>query len=74
MTKVEAVAIFRKDWVSACLRNLRLKTDRVAHNEAWGNFTDSLCKSGQITERQYMTWDNPPMPKRFPKEAKDYNW
>ncbi len=25
-------------------------------NEAWNNYTDYLCKSGQITEHAYNNW------------------
>lgn len=38
--------------------NLIIK-DRTALREAWNNYTDSLCKDGMITERQYETWTNP---------------
>ncbi len=31
----------------------------VMRREAWNNLTDALCKSRQITERQYETWANP---------------
>lgn len=67
MTKSEAVSEFRQTWYAAVQGNPRLKTDRVAHNEMWGNMIDSMCKSGEITVRQYENWDNPPMPKRYPK-------
>lgn len=33
--------------------------DRIALWEAWNDWTDSLCKSGLITQRQYETWNNP---------------
>ena len=33
--------------------------DTVARDEAWNNFTDSLCKDGRITMKQYETWSNP---------------
>lgn len=33
--------------------------DKDARVEAWNNYTDALCKDGQITDRQYSTWVNP---------------
>ena len=32
------------------------KNDTPALNEAFNDWVDSLCKSGEITERQYNTW------------------
>ena len=33
--------------------------DPPARREAWNNWTDSLCKDGCITPRQYEEWDQP---------------
>lgn len=44
--------------------------DIPAKRMAWNNFTDSLCKSRMISEKQYMTWDQPQFinsPKKSPK-------
>lgn len=56
MTKPQAVADFQETFrpVMADLRR-----DRVALREEWSNYTDSLCKSGLITIRQYETWTSP---------------
>lgn len=27
--------------------------------ECWANFTDILCKNGDITQKQFETWDTP---------------
>ncbi len=35
------------------------RNDKVALCEAWNNYTDRLCKDGQITLKQYETWLNP---------------
>lgn len=43
---------------SEVLPNLRFK-DTVAKCEAWNDYTDMLCKSGIITQKQYETWTNP---------------
>jgi len=55
MTKAEALFYFKQLW------NLPTwaKKDKVAKRECWNNFTDSLCKSGDITLQQYERWDNP---------------
>lgn len=34
--------------------------DYPARSESWNNFTDSLCKDGEITLRQYESWVAPP--------------
>ena len=34
--------------------------DIPARSEAWNNWTDSLCKSGAISDWQYENWDHPP--------------
>ena len=64
MTKVEAVHLFLEQEMPAIRRaeeengfgSLR---DVPMRREAWGNFTDSLCKNGQITMRQYENWVTP---------------
>ena len=33
--------------------------DYVARSEAWNNWTDSLCKDGQISDWQYANWSQP---------------
>ena len=35
--------------------------DWPARREAWNNWTDSLCKDGQISEWQYMNWGQSPL-------------
>ena len=59
MTKSEALTEFRYAWneVVTCYPNL--KSDTVWKRQEWNNFTDSLCKCGMITEKQYETWSNP---------------
>ena len=61
MTKRQAEKFFRalcmpmiqnhyeKDWIK----------DTPARREAWNVFTDSLCKDGEITQKQYNTWGYP---------------
>ena len=33
--------------------------DWPARREAWNNWTDSLCKDGQISDWQYANWSQP---------------
>jgi len=35
------------------------KGDIVWKRESWNNFTDMLCKDGEISLKQYESWDNP---------------
>ena len=61
MTKVTALAFF-KSWLNDVKEQgvwTYSEGDKVALREAWNNYTDSLCKDGLITERQYETWSNP---------------
>jgi folate-dependent tRNA-U54 methylase TrmFO/GidA len=61
MTKREALDIFREFELPA-IRQRYEKDGRVDHparREGWNNYTDALCKAGQITMRQYETWGNP---------------
>lgn len=61
MTKKQAVEFFREEILPVIKENYEQDgiTDKPARREAWNNFTDSLCKDGQITLKQYETWDNP---------------
>jgi len=34
--------------------------DIPARCEAWNNWTDMLCKDGQISDWQYENWSHPP--------------
>ena len=35
------------------------KSDKPMIREAWHNFTDMLCKNGEISDNQYNTWSTP---------------
>jgi hypothetical protein len=58
MTKTEVLRAFRED-VLPSIDEHYSKTDRVARREAWNNYTDALCKGGQISLAQYESWSNP---------------
>ena len=34
--------------------------DWPARCEAWNNWTDALCKDGEISDWQYANWSHPP--------------
>ena len=61
-TKREAL----DEWRTAYLPSVKeaYETDGLpdypARSESWSNFTDSLCKDGQVTLRQYESWVSPP--------------
>lgn len=61
MNKAEAVQQFREEVLPAVKATYEQdgKKDRIARREAWNNFTDALCKDGQITLSQYETWTHP---------------
>ena len=61
MTKEEALQYFREYILPVIKETYEQngKPDIVARREAWNNFTDALCKDGEITPRQYETWTGP---------------
>lgn len=56
MNKGQVLRLFRETH-SEFLK--KYKGDRIAKWEAWNIFTDGLCKDGEITVKQYESWDNP---------------
>ena len=55
-TKAQVLKDFRSEfWMP--LKSLQ--GDRIAKNELFWAFADSLCKAGIITESQYNRWSNP---------------
>lgn len=54
MTRREALIEFKRYILPFVRAN-----DRPARAEAWNNWTDSLCKEGVITTKQYETWVGP---------------
>jgi hypothetical protein len=53
ITKAQALEQFRYNWMATN------STDKVAKREAWGIFTDELCREGYITMKKYESWSNP---------------
>lgn len=58
MTKQEAINEFTH-YHLPCVIAQYGKDDKPALREAWGIYTDQLCKDGKITMKQYETWSNP---------------
>jgi hypothetical protein len=54
MTKKQVETMFKEEVLPFINRS-----DKPALREAWNNYTDLLCKDGQITIRQYETWTQP---------------
>jgi hypothetical protein len=61
MTKREAERYFKGHILPSVKECYELdgQPDYPARREAWNNYTDALCKDGQITPRQYETWVHP---------------
>jgi len=61
MTKKAALSSFRR-YVLPQIKARYEKdgvVDKSARREAWNNYTDFLCRTSLITEKQYETWSNP---------------
>ena len=58
-TKAQVLDQFRYNWKCVTISNPALKTDTIAKRTAWNDFTDMLCKEGDITMNQYNNWSNP---------------
>ncbi len=62
MTKKQAIQNFNKCFPKDSFmrdHNGKPYVDRPMRDQAWNNYTDALCKSRDITERQYETWVSP---------------
>ena len=53
MTKLQAIEMFKSGASNAA------HGDTIARREEWNDFTDMLCRNGDITEKQYSSWSNP---------------
>ena len=56
MCKTKTKKAFNQLWREAVEANPNLKKDKIAKSEEWANYIDSMCKSGEITLKQYETW------------------
>ena len=57
ISKQEAISNFREAWKEET-KGSRFYYDTIAKREAFNNYTDSLCKEGKITLKQYESWGN----------------
>ena len=58
ITKSQAVSQFRYNWKVAIKQN-SVVNNISAKREAWGIFTDDLCKEGYISMKKYESWTSP---------------
>jgi hypothetical protein len=63
MTKKQAEQQFKNEVLPAIKRHYESDgiIDKPARRTAWNDFTDMLCKDGQITDHQYNNWSHPAM-------------
>ena len=62
MTKREVLEEWRSEGLPAVKAAYEQdgRPDYPARSESWSSLTDSLCKDGQITLKQYESWSSPP--------------
>jgi len=58
LTKKQALETFKADILPEVVARYG-KDDKPAICEAWNDYTDMLCKEGQISSKQYSNWGNP---------------
>ena len=58
MTHQQAMRRFRREVIPGVVSRFGLK-DKPACRQAWNDYTNSLHRDGEITERQYNTWTGP---------------
>jgi len=62
MTKAMVLANFKRDVYPVVVQVYGTPfkpSGRVEMRLEWGTYTDSLCRDGLITMKQYETWVNP---------------
>jgi hypothetical protein len=59
LTKAQAVAQFKEGLPPNAFMGLDNKLDKIARWQAWNDYTDMLCKDGQISNYQYSSWVGP---------------
>ena len=69
MTYREAVREFQKAYHDLYERQVDYWTAQLA----WSEYVDGLCKDGQITQKQYNTWETPFTYAKRLKVRKIYN-
>ena len=61
MTRDEAIDIFDNHILPLVQQGMESdgEPDIPARSEAWNNWTDAMCKDGQISDWQYENWTHP---------------
>ena len=60
ITRKQACDIFQQEYLPHVPRHPDDGSiDMIAAWETWSNWTDSLCKDGQISDWQYANWSHP---------------
>ncbi len=59
MRKADAEKVFKAEILPGVIASERGSIDKPARRMAWNDWTDSLCKNGEITQKQYATWTAP---------------
>jgi len=62
MTRDEAIEIFDNHILPLVQQGMEQDgvPDIPARSEAFNNWTDAMCKDGQISDWQYENWSHPP--------------
>jgi hypothetical protein len=63
MRHADAVCYFENEMMPAIRAQEARQSggvDNPLRCETWNNWTDSLCKDGQISDWQYENWSHPP--------------
>ena len=61
ITRDEAIVLFETEVLPYVIEEYEQDgvPDIPARSEAFSNWTDSLCKNGEISDWQYMNWTHP---------------
>jgi len=61
MTRDEAIEIFDNHVLPIVVQHYEQdgRPDECARREAFNNWTDAMCKDGQISDWQYENWTHP---------------
>jgi len=67
----DAVKMFERDILPGIRQTERRNgckgIDSCMRSEAWNNWTDSLCKNGEISDWQYENWSHPDSCEKEPR-------
>ena len=62
ITREQAIATFMECYVPVITKDeqrYNCHPDLPMRRETWNNYTDSLCKDGEISDWQYENWSQP---------------